>query len=199
MLFRSVHRGFGTHQIAMFRNDPHWSVPIELHRVLPDMTILADPSHIGGRRDLIGPLSQQALDLGFEGLMVECHPDPDMALSDASQQITPKQLGDILRELVWRRTPVDSDSLRDFRLHIDSIDSRLIELLAERMEVARGIGELKRRHGMAIVQRERFNKLLESAENRATSIGLSPTFIHQIFSAIHEESVRQQVNEVKKS
>lgn len=195
----AVHRGFGTHQIAMYRNDPHWSVPIELHRVLPDMTILADPSHIGGRRDLIGPLSQQALDLGFEGLMVECHPEPDMALSDASQQITPKQLGDILRELVWRRTPVDSDSLRDFRLHIDSIDSRLIELLAERMEVARGIGELKRRHGMAIVQRERFNKLLESAENRATSIGLSPTFIHQIFSAIHEESVRQQVNEVKKS
>ena len=195
----AVHRGFGTHNNSRYRNDPHWSVPIELHRVLPDMTILADPSHIGGRRDLIAPLSQQALDLGFEGLMVECHPEPDMALSDASQQITPKQLGDILRELVWRRTPVDADSLRDFRLHIDSIDSRLIELLAERMEVARGIGELKRRHGMAIVQRERFNKLLESAENRATSIGLSPTFIHQIFSAIHEESVRQQVDEVKKS
>jgi chorismate mutase len=183
----------------MYRNDPHWSVPIELHRVLPNMTILSDPSHIGGSRELIAALSQQALDLGFEGLMVECHPEPDMALSDASQQITPEQLEKILGQLVWRRTPVDADSLRDFRLHIDSIDSRLIELLAERMEVARGIGELKRRHGMAIVQRERFNKLLESAENRAMSIGLSQTFIHQIFSAIHEESVRQQIDEMKKS
>jgi chorismate mutase len=195
----AVHRGFGTHQIAMYRNDPHWSVPIELHRVLPNMTILSDPSHIGGSRQLIAALSQQTLDLGFEGLMVECHPEPDMALSDASQQITPEQLEKILGQLVWRRTPVDADSLRDFRLHIDSIDSRLIELLAERMEVARGIGELKRRHGMAIVQRERFNKLLESAENRAMSIGLSQTFIHQIFSAIHEESVRQQIDEMKKS
>jgi chorismate mutase len=194
----AVHRGFGTHQATMYRNDPHWSVPIELHRLLPDMTILSDPSHIGGRRDLIATLSQQALDLGFEGLMVECHPEPDAALSDASQQVTPEQLSDILKHLAWRRTPVDADSLRDYRLHIDAIDSRLIELLAERMEVSRGIGELKRRHGMAVVQRERFTKLLESAENRAMSVGLSTDFIHQIFSAIHEESVRQQVDDVKK-
>jgi chorismate mutase len=194
----AVHRGFGTHQATMYRNDPHWSVPIELHRLLPDMTILSDPSHIGGRRDLIATLSQQALDLGFEGLMVECHPEPDAALSDASQQVTPEQLSDILKHLAWRRTPVDADSLRDYRLHIDAIDSRLIELLAERMEVSRGIGELKRRHGMAVVQRERFTKLLESAENRAMSVGLSTAFIHQIFSAIHEESVRQQVDDMKK-
>jgi chorismate mutase len=194
----AVHRGFGTHQATMYRNDPHWSVPIELHRLLPDMTILSDPSHIGGRRDLIATLSQQALDLGFEGLMVECHPEPDAALSDASQQVTPEQLSDILKHLAWRRTPVDADSLRDYRLHIDAIDSRLIELLAERMEVSRGIGELKRRHGMAVVQRERFTKLLESAENRAMSVGLSTDFIHQIFSAIHEESVRQQVDDMKK-
>jgi chorismate mutase len=194
----AVHRGFGTHQATMYRNDPHWSVPIELHRLLPDMTILSDPSHIGGRRDLIATLSQQALDLGFEGLMVECHPAPDAALSDASQQVTPEQLSDILKHLAWRRTPVDADSLRDYRLHIDAIDSRLIELLAERMEVSRGIGELKRRHGMAVVQRERFTKLLESAENRAMSVGLSTAFIHQIFSAIHEESVRQQVDDMKK-
>lgn len=194
----AVHRGFGTHQATMYRNDPHWSVPIELHRLLPDMTILSDPSHIGGRRDLIATLSQQALDLGFEGLMVECHPKPDAALSDASQQVTPEQLSDIMKHLAWRRTPVDADSLRDYRLHIDAIDSRLIELLAERMVVSRGIGELKRRHGMAVVQRERFTKLLESAENRAMSVGLSTDFIHQIFSAIHEESVRQQVDDMKK-
>ncbi|MBO5716494.1 MAG: bifunctional 3-deoxy-7-phosphoheptulonate synthase/chorismate mutase type II [Alistipes sp.] len=195
----AVHRGFGTHQATMYRNDPHWSVPIELHRLLPHMTILSDPSHIGGRRDLIAPLSQQALDFGFSGLMVECHPTPDTALSDATQQITPESFAEILKQIVWRRTPANADSLRDFRLHIDSIDSRLIELLAERMEVARGIGELKRHHGMAIVQRERFNELLEAAEGRATAMGLSTTFIHQIFSAIHEESVRQQTENIKKS
>jgi chorismate mutase len=194
----AVHRGFGTHNNSRYRNDPHWSVPIELHRRVPNLSILSDPSHIGGRRDLIATLSQQALDLGFEGLMVECHPEPDAALSDASQQVTPEQLSDILKHLAWRRTPVDADSLRDYRLHIDAIDSRLIELLAERMEVSRGIGELKRRHGMAVVQRERFTKLLESAENRAMSVGLSTDFIHQIFSAIHEESVRQQVDDMKK-
>lgn len=194
----AVHRGFGTHQATLYRNDPHWSVPIELQRLLPEMTILSDPSHIGGRRDLIAPLSQQALDLGFAGLMIECHPEPDEALSDAMQQITPSVLGDILSSVVWRRTPADADVLRDFRIHIDTIDSRLIELLAERMEVARGIGELKRRHGMAVVQRERFNELLEAAEDRAEAIGVSRRFIHQIFSAIHEESVRQQVSDVEK-
>lgn len=194
----AVHRGFGTHQATLYRNDPHWSVPIELHRLLPEMTILSDPSHIGGRRDLIAPLSQQALDLGFEGLMIECHPQPDMALSDAMQQITPEVLGQILSSVVWRRTPADADVLRDFRMHIDTIDNRLIELLAERMEVARGIGELKRRHGMAVVQRERFNELLEAAEDRAEAMGVSRQFIHQIFSAIHEESVRQQVDGLEK-
>ena len=194
----AVHRGFGTHQATLYRNDPHWSVPIELQRLLPEMTILSDPSHIGGRRDLIAPLSQQALDLGFAGLMIECHPTPDEALSDAMQQITPSVLGDILSSVVWRRTPADADVLRDFRMHIDTIDNRLIELLAERMEVARGIGELKRRHGMAVVQRERLNELLEAAEDRAEAMGVSRRFIHQIFSAIHEESVRQQVSDVEK-
>ncbi len=194
----AVHRGFGTHQATLYRNDPHWSVPIELHRLLPEMTILSDPSHIGGRRDLIAPLSQQALDLGFEGLMIECHPQPDKALSDAKQQITPEVLRKILSSVVWRRTPADADVLRDFRMHIDTIDNRLIELLAERMEVARGIGELKRRHGMAVVQRERFNELLEAAEDRAEAMGVSRQFIHQIFSAIHEESVRQQVDGLEK-
>lgn len=195
----AVHRGFGTHHATLYRNDPHWSVPIELHRLLPHMTILSDPSHIGGRRDLIAPLSQQALDLGFAGLMIECHTHPDQALSDGKQQVTPDTLCEILSHLVWRRTPADEDSLRDFRMHIDTIDSRLIELLAERMEVARGIGKLKRRYGMAVVQRERFNELLEAAKDRAEMLGVSRAFIHQIFSAIHEESVRQQIYADEKS
>lgn len=189
----AVHRGFGTHHTSLYRNDPHWSVPIELHRLLPNITLLCDPSHIGGRRELISPLSQQALDLGFSGLMVECHPMPDKALSDATQQITPESCGNMIAELEWRRTPADGNLLGDYRMHIDSIDSRIVELLSERMEVAREIGEHKRRHGMAIVQRERFNELLEAAEKRGAMMGLSRSFIHSIFSAIHEESVRQQI------
>lgn len=188
----AVHRGFGTHHATLYRNDPHWSVPIELQRLLPNITLISDPSHIGGRRDLVAPLSQQALDLGFSGLMVECHPTPDLALSDAAQQITPEVLGDVISNLRWRRTPADNNLLSEYRMHIDTIDSRIVELLAERMEVAREIGEHKRQRGMAIVQRERFNELLESAEARAEFMGLSRSFIHAIFSAIHEESVRQQ-------
>lgn len=189
----AVHRGFGTHETIPYRNAPHWSVPIELHRRLPMITILSDPSHIGGRREMVAQLSQQALDIGFSGLMIESHPTPDAALSDARQQITPMALGTMLGKLRLHRTPASDDALTDFRLHIDSIDSRIIELLAERMGVARAIGEYKSAHGMAIVQQDRYNELLLSAEARAKTMNVSRKFIHQIFSAIHEESVRQQI------
>ena len=189
----AVHRGFGTHQTTPYRNDPHWSVPIELHRRIPELTILSDPSHIGGRRDLVAQLSQQALDLGFSGLMIECHPAPDTALSDAAQQITPAALADLLRGLQLRRTPVGRDSISEYRLHIDTLDSRIIELLAERMEVARNIGEYKLKHGMAVVQHDRYNEMLSTVEMRAETAGLTKSFIHQIFRTIHEESVRQQM------
>lgn len=189
----AVHRGFGTHETTPYRNAPHWSVPIELHRRLPSLPILCDPSHIGGRRDMIASLSQQALDIGFDGLMIESHPMPDCALSDAAQQVTPETLGLILGDLALRRTPVTHGALGDFRMHIDTIDSKIIELLAERMSVSRAIGEYKIAHDMAIVQHDRYNELLLSAESRAESLSVSKTFIHQIFSAIHEESVRQQI------
>ena len=115
-----------------------------------------------------------------------------MALSDASQQITPEEFSEIIAGLKWRRTPADNGILAQHRMHIDTIDSRIVELLAERMEVAREIGEHKRQHGMAIVQRDRFNEVLKSAEARAEFMGLSRSFIHTIITAIHEESVRQQ-------
>lgn len=194
----AVHRGFGTHQTSPYRNAPHWSVPIELHRRIPSLQILSDPSHIGGRRDLVTQLSQQALDLGFSGLMIECHNTPEEALSDAAQQITPATLCDILHNLKLRRTPIESNVLGDYRSHIDTIDSRIIELLAERMEVAREIGHYKQQHSMAVVQHDRYNELLESAEARAEFMGLSRSFINQIFSAVHEESVRQQLEIEKK-
>lgn len=190
----AVHRGFGTHQTTPYRNAPHWSVPIELHRRIPTMSILSDPSHIGGRRDLVAQLSQQALDLGFSGLMIECHPRPEEALSDAAQQITPDTLSNLIATLKLRRTPAGNDTLGDFRLHIDTIDSRIIELLAERMDVAREIGEYKRQHGMAVVQHDRYNELLLAAEAKAEAMSISKKFVNQIFSAIHEESVRQQLD-----
>ena len=189
----AVHRGFGTHETTPYRNAPHWSVPIELHRRIPTLPILCDPSHIGGRRDMIGQLSQQALDIGFDGLMIECHPTPDCALSDAAQQVTPDTLGTILRDLALRRSPVSHGALGEYRLHIDTIDSRIIELLAERMDVSRAIGEYKLAHDIAIVQHDRYNELLLAAESKAESLRVSKRFIHQIFSAIHEESVRQQI------
>ena len=189
----AVHRGFGTHQTTPYRNAPHWSVPIELHRRLPELTILSDPSHIGGRRDLVAQLSQQALDIGFTGLMIECHPTPDTALSDAQQQVTPEALKEILQGLQLRRTPVGRDSISEYRLHIDSLDNRIIELLAERMEVAREIGEYKLKHDMAVVQHDRYNEMLMAVEMRAETMGLTKSFIHQIFRTIHEESVRQQM------
>lgn len=194
----AVHRGFGTHQTSQYRNAPHWSVPIELHRRIPALQILSDPSHIGGRRDLVAQLSQQALNLGFSGLMIECHNCPEEALSDAAQQITPATLRDIIGSLKLRRTPVVSNVLGDYRAHIDSIDSRIIELLAERMDVAREIGRYKQQHAMAVVQHDRYNELLESAEARAEFMGLSRSFINQIYSAVHEESVRQQLEIEKK-
>lgn len=190
----AVHRGFGTHQTTPYRNAPHWSVPIELHRRIPTIAILSDPSHIGGRRDLVAQLSQQALDLGFSGLMIECHPHPEEALSDAAQQITPEVLQELVATLRLRRTPASNDVLGDFRLHIDTIDSRIIELLAERMDVARQIGEYKHQHGMAVVQHDRYNELLLAAEAKAEAMSVSKEFINQIFSAIHEESVRQQLD-----
>lgn len=190
----AVHRGFGTHQTTPYRNAPHWSVPIELHRRIPTIAILSDPSHIGGRRDLVAQLSQQALDLGFSGLMIECHPRPEEALSDAAQQITPAVLQELVATLRLRRTPASNDVLGDFRLHIDTIDSRIIELLAERMDVARQIGEYKRQHAMAVVQHDRYNELLLAAEAKAEAMSISKEFINQIFSAIHEESVRQQLD-----
>ena len=189
----AVHRGFATYDNSAYRNPPHWSAPIELHRRLPDLTLLCDPSHIGGRRDIVARISQEALDLGFDGLMIECHHNPDVALSDAQQQLTPEALKSLVDNLVWRRTPDVDGSLHDFRLQIDALDNHILELLAERMGVAREIGAYKLKHSMAVVQRDRFNKLLNAAAERAQSMGMSREFVHAIFSAIHEESVRQQL------
>ena len=195
----AVHRGFTPYESSIYRKAPPWSVAIELRRRIPYMVLLSDPSHIGGRREFVPSLAQEALDRGFDGVMVECHPTPDCALSDAAQQIVPEELATMLNSLVWRRTHVAANDLRDYRMHIDAVDNRILELLTERMDIAREIGRFKREHNMAVVQRERFNELLLAAEARAEATGLSKRFIHRMFSAIHEESVRQQLEDANLS
>ena len=188
----AVHRGFGTHNNSRYRNDPHWSVPIELHRRLPNIDILCDPSHIGGCRELIAPLSQEALDLGFAGLMVECHPAPDTALSDAHQQVTPEVLRSILASLKHRSANAEGDALGEFRQHIDSIDSRIVELLAERMEVAEQIGRLKQSNNLAILQSGRWGEVVERVLAHTHTLNLSDEFVRSVLESIHLESIERQ-------
>ena len=158
----AIHRGFTVYGKHLYRNMPQWHIPIELHRRLPGLQIICDPSHMGGKRELIAPLSQQALDMGFDGLIIESHCDPDCALSDKSQQITPEVLNFILNTLVIRDNAQSTESLTLLRQQIDQIDNDLIEILAKRMRVSR-------------------------------EMGMSGNFMKTVIEAIHEESVRQQI------
>ena len=189
----AIHRGFTPYGHSIYRNEPHWAIPIELRRRMPDLPVLCDPSHIGGKRELIGPLSRQAVDMGFDGLFVESHCNPDRALSDASQQVTPAELADIVASL-QKRTHFESDENLDMlRRQIDSIDDQLLDILARRMAVAREIGQFKKRNNMSIVQPDRYNSLMDKRAAIAKELGLSPDFIKSILATIHEESVRQQL------
>lgn len=190
----AIHRGYSTYGEHIYRNPPLWRIPIELHRRLPALPIICDPSHIGGRRDFIAPLSRQALDMNFDGLMIECHCNPDQALSDASQQITPDELRRLLPELRPRGECPEHDSLAALRRQVDEIDSELIELLARRMAVTDEIGRFKREHAMSIVQAERYDRLIRCRGLQAADIGLDPEFVKSILTVIHEESVRRQVD-----
>ena len=188
----AVHRGFSTYGQTIYRNAPCWAIPIELHRRIPALQIICDPSHIGGKRDLIAPLMQEALDLGFDGFLVESHIDPDNALSDSAQQVTPENLRIIVDSLVTRRAADSSPLLNSLRAQIDSIDDRLIQLLSERMEVSRAIGRHKKETDMPVMQPDRYDRLMTARVNSAAASGLSEKFMRQIFSLIHQESVSQQ-------
>ncbi len=190
----AVHRGFSSLDRGIYRNQPQWSIPIELHRRLPHLTIFCDPSHIGGRRELIAPLSQQAMDLGFDGLIVECHCAPESAWSDKEQQITPAALAALRRSLVIRRSDEATESLHALRREIDKCDDELLELLARRMRIARDIGRYKKEHAMPVLQAERYNDLLDRRAAQACDLGMERDFIRTLLQAIHEESVRQQMH-----
>lgn len=194
----AIHRGFSSYDNKIYRNLPTWQIPIELHRRIPDLPIVNDPSHIGGRRELIAPLCQQAMDLGFDGLIVESHCDPDKAWSDAKQQVTPDVLDYILSLLVIRDETVTTEGIVQLRKQIDEIDNQLMEMLSKRMRVCREIGYYKKEHNMTVLQTSRYNEILDKRGAQGALCGMAPEFVAKVFENIHEESVRQQIEIINK-
>lgn len=190
----AIHRGFSSYGKHIYRNPPEWRIPIELKRRMPELPVLCDPSHIGGKRELIGQLSQQALDMKFDGLIIESHCNPEEALSDKEQQLTPEALGEILDSLIIRDKNDTTESLDDLRRRLDAIDNDLLEILARRMDVAREIGQYKREHGMSVVQPERYKDLIRNRVGMSAQLGLDEEFVKRIIAEIHEESVRLQIS-----
>lgn len=189
----AIHRGFSAYGKHLYRNMPQWHIPIELRRRMPELTLICDPSHIGGKRELVAPLSQQAMDMGFDGLVVESHCDPDSAWSDKSQQVTPEVLNFILNMLVVRDTTQTTESLTLLRQQIDQIDNDLLEALSKRMRISREIGQYKKEHSMPVVQTGRYDDILNSRAAAAEELGMNGDFMKTVYQAIHEESVRQQI------
>ena len=194
----AIHRGFSSYDKKLYRNLPQWHIPIELHRRLPELPIICDPSHISGRRDLIAPLCQQAMDLQFSGLIIESHCDPDKAWSDASQQITPEVLALILNNLVVRTTNASTENITALRKQIDEIDMSILEILAKRMRISREIGQYKKEHDMAILQSKRYDEIISTRVADGKTMSMGEDFLNTIFEAIHAESVRQQMEIMNK-
>lgn len=189
----AIHRGFSFYGKSLYRNPPQWHIPIELHRRIPQLPIIIDPSHMGGKRELIAPLSQQGLDMKFSGLMIESHCSPDDAWSDKNQQVTPEVLKVILSSLVYRNTVQETESLQNLRDQIDRLDTELVEMYKKRMDISREIGKYKKEHSMPVVQESRYDDLIKSRVAAAVEMGMSADFMKTVLQAIHEESVRQQI------
>jgi chorismate mutase len=192
----AIHRGFSVYSKTLYRNNPQWEIPIELKRLLPELPIITDPSHICGSRELLYEISQKAMDLDFDGLIVESHCHPDTALSDASQQLTPENLGKLISKLILRTADVRNNvilsTLEDLRHEIDKYDDKLMEIFEHRMAISRKIGEYKKQNNITILQTSRWDEILRNKIDRAAKTGLSEEFIIKIFRAIHEESINHQ-------
>jgi chorismate mutase len=191
-----IHRGFSTYEKTKYRNNPEWQIAIDFQSKFPDVPLICDPSHITGKRDMIQEVSQQALDLNYDGLIIESHIDPDNAWSDAAQQVTPTVLKQIFEDLKVRK---ESDSTDDFtksmnkkRTQIDEYDAKLLEILGKRMKVADEIGALKKEKNVAILQNKRWNEILGKMILDGEEKGLSEEFILKLFKAIHQESINHQ-------
>jgi len=191
----AVHRGFHCYDEGPYRNNPRWEIPIDLKRLVPGLPILCDPSHICGNRHMIAEVSQKALDLEMDGLMIETHHDPDNALTDSSQQIVPEALKNILNELIIRREKGSrkfSDKLEELRQEIDRIDQKLIEVLGKRMSIVHEMGEYKRDHNITILQIERWRDIITSRLEIARKYGLERDFLLKLLQLVHNESIRMQ-------
>ncbi len=192
----AIHRGFSTYEKTKYRNIPEWQLAIEFQNKFPDLPLISDPSHITGNREMIFDVSQTALDLNFDGLMIETHFDPDNAWSDAAQQVTPGKLVQIMRDLKIRKED-DSEAaytkeLSNLRAQIDVIDSQLIESLGKRMKISDSIGKLKKEKNVAVLQSNRWNQILGAMILEGESKGLSEEFVLRMFKAIHQESINHQ-------
>lgn len=191
-----IHRGFASYGNTQYRNAPMWHLAIEMKRRNPELMIINDPSHICGRRDLLMEVAQEAIDLDFDGLMIESHIDPDHAWSDAKQQVTPERLAEMLSEIKWRSEDVPSESfhlaLDKLREQINHLDDELMQLLSQRMKIADEIGNYKKNNNVTILQTNRWNEILERAYQKSDKLGLSREFITRYMDAVHMESINRQ-------
>lgn len=189
----AVHRGFSVYGDSTYRNAPIWNIPIELHRLIPDLPIICDPSHMGGRRDLILQISQQAMDLCYDGLMIESHCNPNAAMTDMKQQITPASLGNIMAKLNIRSGESVEKGLSEYRMQINELDESVVRALAKRMEVCHRVARYKAEHGLTALQSKRYEELLDKWNSWSYAYGLPHNFTQHLFSLIHEESVKEQI------
>ncbi|MGB0837681.1 MAG: chorismate mutase [Flavobacteriaceae bacterium] len=190
-----IHRGFSSYKKTNFRNVPQWQIPIALKQKFPDLPVINDPSHICGNRENIEAVSQVALDLNFDGLMIETHIDPDNAWSDAAQQVTPARLVEIMEDLKVREPKAEGEALeelKELRSEIDVVDNHILETLAERMEIAKKIGQVKKEGNVSVLQNSRWANLFEERMETGLKSGLSKEFLDRLFKAIHQESINQQ-------
>jgi chorismate mutase len=198
----AIHRGFHYFEKSPFRNAPMWEIPIELKRIAPNLPIIVDPSHICGKRSLIESISQKALDLEMDGLMIESHFDPDIAITDSAQQITPEYLQGILNRLVIRHKKGDIDfqhKLEELRTEVDKLDGELLQILAKRMEIIDEIGEYKRDNDITILQMKRWAGIIKDRMSIGTHMGLDNIFLKKLLNLIHKESIQRQENIFKRN
>ncbi len=196
-----IHRGFSTYQKTKYRNIPEWQIAIELQNKFPDLPLIIDPSHITGNRDMILEVTQEALDLNYDGMIIETHTDPDNAWSDAAQQVTPTVLKQIFKDLKVRKVTGDSDfdqKITKLRANIDVLDANLLELLGKRMKVADEIGQVKKDNNVAVLQNSRWNEILDKMVAIGKEKGLSAEFTEKLFKAIHQESINHQESIINK-
>ena len=194
----AIHRGFAVYGQNHYRNAPLWQIPIDFRNAHPEIPLINDPSHICGRRDILAEVAQMAMDLAFDGLMIETHPDPDSAWTDAAQQVTPDALHALLDGLVIREEGSTYDALDSLRQEINMVDEAIIELFARRMGISGRIGEEKKRRGMTILQNTRWRNLLEKNLERGREQGVDEDFLSEVYRAIHQASIRIQKEVMKK-